>query len=84
MKPINRISALFLMIDFMSACGPQEAKHPPDEMTVQLKWIHQAQFTGCYVAEKKGLYAGENIDITFNAGGPKMTPAIKVAGHGRL
>jgi NitT/TauT family transport system substrate-binding protein len=40
-----------------------------DEVTVQLKWIHQAQFAGFYAAEAQGYYAEEDIDISFEAGG---------------
>ena len=28
----------------LAACGPQEVKKLPDQVTVQLKWVHQAQF----------------------------------------
>ncbi len=27
-----------------------------DEVTLQLKWVTQAQFTGYYVAQEKGFY----------------------------
>jgi NitT/TauT family transport system substrate-binding protein len=42
---------------------------PPDQITVQLKWIHQAQFAGFYTAEAQGYYADENIEVTFKSGG---------------
>ena len=38
-------------------------------VTVQLKWIHQAQFAGFYVAESEGFYEEEGLDVTFLAGG---------------
>lgn len=34
-----------------------------DKITVQLKWIHQAQFAGFYVATEKGYYAAEDLDV---------------------
>ncbi len=40
-----------------------------DEVTVQLKWIHQAQFAGFYVAKTQGFYSEEGIDVTFLSGG---------------
>ena len=62
MKTIARISAvLLLVVALLTACGPQEVKQPPDEVTVQLKWVHQAQFAGFYVAQERGYYAEENI-----------------------
>ena len=40
-----------------------------DEVTVQLKWIHQAQFAGFYLAEAEGFYEEEDISVTFLPGG---------------
>jgi NitT/TauT family transport system substrate-binding protein len=41
----------------------------PDQVTVQFKWVHQAQFAGFYTAEEQGYYADENIEISFVPGG---------------
>jgi NitT/TauT family transport system substrate-binding protein len=62
------ISAMLLII-FVAGCVPQEVQKPPDEVTVQLKWIHQAQFAGLYVAQDRGYYTDENINIKFIEGG---------------
>lgn len=40
----------------------------PDEVTLQLKGIHQAQFAGFYLAQEKGYYSQENIRVTFLEG----------------
>ncbi len=73
MKTIARISAvLLLVVALLTACGPQEVKQPPDEVTVQLKWVHQAQFAGFYVAQERGYYAEENIKVTFIETGPDI------------
>lgn len=40
-----------------------------DEIVVQLKWVHQAQFAGFYVALERGYYAEENISVTLVEGG---------------
>ena len=40
---------------------------PPDKVTLQLKWITQAQFAGYYVAKDKGYYKDAGIDVTINA-----------------
>ena len=71
------ISLVTIVASVMIAgCGPQEVKKPPDEVTVQLKWIHQAQFAGLYIADKKGFYAEENINVTLIPGGPEITEEI--------
>ena len=41
---------------------------PPDEVALQLKGIHQAQFAGFYLAQEKGYYSQENIRVTFLEG----------------
>ena len=71
----TRISAVLLLaIALCAACGPQEVEQPPDEVTVQLKWVHQAQFAGMYAADKLGFYTEENIDVTLNPGSPDIPP----------
>ena len=34
-------------------------------ITVRLKWLHQTQFAGMYVADKKGFYRQNGIDATL-------------------
>ena len=41
-----------------------------DELTLQLKWVTQAQFAGYYVAKDKGFYEEAGLDVTIVAGGP--------------
>ena len=45
-----------------------------DEVTLQLKWVTQSQFAGYYVAEEKGFYDEENLDVTIKPGGPDIAP----------
>ena len=53
-----------------------------DALTLQLKWVTQAQFAGYYVAKDKGFYDEENLDVTINAGGPDIAPEQVIAGGG--
>lgn len=53
-----------------------------DELTLQLKWVAQAQFAGYYVALDKGYYAEEDLDVTINPGGPDIAPTQVLAGGG--
>ena len=53
-----------------------------DELTLQLKWVTQAQFAGYYVALDQGLYEAENLDVTINPGGPDIAPPQVIAGGG--
>lgn len=56
--------------------------HAEDKLTLQLKWVTQAQFAGYYVAKDKGFYKDEGLDVTIKAGGPDVVPEQIVAGGG--
>ncbi len=43
-------------------------------LTVQLRWIHDAQFAGFYIAEQRGYYAEEGLAVTFREGGTRINP----------
>ena len=51
-------------------------------MTLQLKWVTQAQFGGYYVALDKGFYEEEGLNVTIKPGGPDVAPAQVIAGGG--
>ncbi|WP_322884940.1 ABC transporter substrate-binding protein [Sinorhizobium medicae] len=53
-----------------------------DKVTLQLKWVTQAQFTGYYVAKDKGFYEEEDLDVEIKPGGPDIAPAQVIAGGG--
>jgi NitT/TauT family transport system substrate-binding protein len=53
-----------------------------DSVTLQLKWVTQAQFAGYYVALDKGFYDEEGLDVTIKPGGPDVAPAQVIAGGG--
>ena len=53
-----------------------------DEVTLQLKWVTQAQFAGYYVALKQGFYEEEGLDVAVNQGGPDVAPPQVMAGGG--
>ena len=48
--------------------------HAADKVTLQLKWVAQAQFAGYYVAKDKGYYKEADLDVTINPGGPDVAP----------
>ena len=61
------------------AIGSAEAA---DKVTLQLKWVTQAQFAGYYVAKEKGFYDEAGLDVTINPGGPDIAPPQVIAGGG--
>ncbi len=61
-----------------AAGGAQAA----DDVTLQLKWVTQAQFAGYYVAKAKGFYDEEGLNVTIKPGGPDIAPSQVIAGGG--
>ena len=53
-----------------------------DKVTLQLKWVAQAQFAGYFVAKDKGFYKDAGLDVTIKAGGPDIAPEQVIAGGG--
>lgn len=58
------------------------AAQAADDLTLQLKWVTQAQFAGYYVALEKGFYAEEDLNVTILPGGPDIAPTQVLAGGG--
>ena len=74
LKYLSFILIIGVLAVLVGGCAEEEK--PPDQVTVQLKWIHQAQFAGMYAAGSKGFYTEENIDITLQAGGVDITVSL--------
>jgi len=53
-----------------------------DDVTLQLKWVTQAQFAGYYVALENGFYEEEGLNVTILPGGPDIAPTQVLAGGG--
>jgi len=76
---MNKLLTTALTGAMMLAAGLAQAA---DDMTLQLKWVTQAQFAGYYVALEKGFYEAEDLNVTINPGGPDIAPAQVIAGGG--
>lgn len=70
-----------LMLGAASAALLTGAAHA-DQLTLQLKWVTQAQFAGYYVAQEKGFYEEEGLEVTILPGGPDIAPTQVLAGGG--
>ena len=53
-----------------------------EAVTIQLKWVTQAQFAGYFVAQAKGFYKEAGLDVTIKPGGPDVNPQQVLAGGG--
>jgi len=63
----------------MAIAGSAQAA---DDVTLQLKWVTQAQFAGYYVAADKGFYTEEGLNVTIKPGGPDVAPVQVLMGGG--
>lgn len=63
----HSLPGLICLTVLLSACL-QPASPTLTPITVQLAWTHQAQFAGMYVADQKGYYTAEGLDVTFVEG----------------
>ena len=63
----------------MSAALPAAAAEP---LTLQLKWVAQAQFAGYYVAQSKGFYKDAGLTLRSSRAGADINPSQVIAGGG--
>ena len=66
-----------VVMSLLLAAGAAVAQ---DKVTVQMKWVPQAQFAGYYVAAAKGFYKDAGLDVTIKPGGPDISPVQVIAG----
>jgi NitT/TauT family transport system substrate-binding protein len=82
---VGAIGMIVLVAGIWAAAGAgaSPAKHTKaaaTKVTLQLKWVTQAQFAGYYAAAAKGYYKQAGLDVKIKVGGPDVTPEQVVAG----
>jgi NitT/TauT family transport system substrate-binding protein len=53
-----------------------------NSVALQLQWVTQSQFAGYYVAQDKGFFEEEGLEVTILPGGPDIAPPQVLAGGG--
>jgi NitT/TauT family transport system substrate-binding protein len=76
---MRKILALAAAMTVGLSCVAAQAA---DKVTIQLKWVSQAQFAGYFVAKEKGFYKDAGLDVTIKPGGPDVAPPQVIAGGG--
>jgi NitT/TauT family transport system substrate-binding protein len=69
---------MILMLSVYGCAKPAE-QQPLEHVTLELKWLHQAQFAGNYVAADNGYYADEGLNVTIEPGSLEVPPLSAVA-----
>lgn len=72
---LSRMSAALLVFALISAPG---SVHALEKVSLQLKWLHQFQFAGYYVALEKGFYKTAGLDVEIRQGGPGIDAMVDV------
>lgn len=78
MRRTARLFWILALLIAAAACELPQTNKPLDDVAVQLKWVHQAQFAGMYVAQEKGYYAQEGLRVAFLEGGQGIDNAQAV------
>ncbi len=73
----NRMMTSALAVTGIVAASAAQAQ---DDVTLQLKWVTQAQFAGYFAALENGYYEEEDLNVTIRPGGPDIAPPQVVAG----
>ncbi|MFO7571387.1 MAG: ABC transporter substrate-binding protein [Gaiellaceae bacterium] len=71
--------AAFAAVGGLALTGPGQSQSLT-KVTLQSKWVVQAQFAGYYVAKDKGYYRQAGLDVNIKAGGPDILPEQVVLG----
>ena len=84
-RPLVALSIVFICILCAVGLGLlirqriQSASTGLERVSLRLQWLHQAQFAGFYVAEAKGFYRDEGLDVDIQPGGQDFNAATLVA-----
>ncbi|MCP4138263.1 MAG: ABC transporter substrate-binding protein [bacterium] len=83
MKPIKILAILVFSILLFLKIGISEASPPAEAgnletVTLQLRWRHQFQFAGYYMALEKGFYQQEGLSVIIKEGNPGIIPIDSV------
>ena len=79
-KVLAGVAALALGLGVSVA--PASNAAAADDITLQLKWVTQAQFAGYYAAKAQGYYDDAGLNVTIQPGGPDIAPPQVIAGGG--
>jgi len=55
-------------------CNSGASAAEPLALRLILQWEHQSQFAGYYMAQERGYYAAEGLDVEILSGGPHVDP----------
>ena len=81
LRKLAAVTASFAILAAgLAGCGSTEETSSAelDKLTVQSLWVPQGQFAGLYVADAKGFYEEEGIDVDIVPGGSDISSEDQV------
>lgn len=73
-----RARLLFLVFALALLAPARAEAEPLERIRLQLRWTHQFQFAGYYVALERGYYRSGGLDVDLVQGAPGIDPADEV------
>ncbi len=73
------VAAVVTAVGLSASAGASPERAQLTKVTLQLKWVTQAQFAGYYAAKAKGYYKQQGLDVEIKPGGPDIIPETAVA-----
>lgn len=81
-KRFFEVGFILSLLVGLTGCGgesPESGEQPANTVQIQADWYAQPEHAGFYLAEVKGYYQAEGIDLEVRAGGPNDNTRQKVA-----
>lgn len=76
------VLVLVMILLLTTGCSKDTSKpDAPKDVSIRLKWLHQAQFAGFYYAKEAGLYSSAGLSVTLRPGGVDY-PAVQMVASG--
>lgn len=76
-KTILLLVIIFALIVFVAVwwigTSTRRSSGPLQKVSLQLKWLHQAQFAGFYAAAQQGYYKDEGLDVSISPVGNDLS-----------
>lgn len=75
---VGLILIIFIALFLPHAAASEPGADPLEQVRLQLKWTHQFQFAGYYIAEEKGYYRDAGLNVTIMEGSGDINPVDRV------
>ncbi len=72
------LCALYVICGFLLSATTRAADGEVQRVVLQLRWHHQFQFAGYYIAKALGYYRAAGLDVEIRAGGKGISPVNEV------